>query len=145
MISSARGLVLDANILVRAVFGKQVIRIVHRFERASLYAPDRAFEDARIHIPRICQRRRWDPLSFLGGLNDVADRVASVNRDEYADYEHEARARIQSRDPNDWPIVALSLALDLPIWTEDRDFFGCGIATWITRTVEIYLRQGESA
>jgi hypothetical protein len=27
----------------------------------------------------------------------------------------------------------------LPIWTEDTDFFGCGVATWTTDRVELYL------
>jgi hypothetical protein len=30
--------------------------------------------------------------------------------------------------------------LDFPIWTEDQDFFGSGVATWITDRVELYLR-----
>ena len=38
----------------------------------------------------------------------------------------EALARIEIRDPRDWPI----LALDHPIWTEDQDFFGTGVPTW---------------
>jgi hypothetical protein len=32
-----------------------------------------------------------------------------------------------------------SLPLDCPIWTEDQDFFGSGVATWTTGTVEVYL------
>src|SRR5208282_1530756 len=42
-------------------------------------------------------------------------------------------------DPDDWPIVAVAMLLDLPIWTEDQDFFGSGIATWTTDRVELYL------
>lgn len=26
-----------------------------------------------------------------------------------------------------------------PPWTEDTDFFGCGVATWTTDRVELYL------
>jgi predicted nucleic acid-binding protein len=44
------------------------------------------------------------------------------------------------RDPDDWPIVAVALLLDFPIWTEDQDFFGTGVATWTTDRVELYLR-----
>jgi predicted nucleic acid-binding protein len=51
-----------------------------------------------------------------------------------------ARNRIAIRDPADWPIVATSLLLDCPIWTEDRDFFGAAVATWTTQTIELYLR-----
>jgi hypothetical protein len=32
--------------------------------------------------------------------------------------------------------------LGCPIWTEDTDFFGCGVATWTTDRVEIYLAEG---
>jgi len=52
----------------------------------------------------------------------------------------EAKQRIQERDIADWPLVALALALDCSIWTEDNDFFGVGVATWRTSTVEIYLK-----
>jgi predicted nucleic acid-binding protein len=55
-------------------------------------------------------------------------------------YEKMARSRVAIKDPADWPIVATSLLLDCPIWTEDRDFFGSGVATWTTQTVELYLR-----
>ena len=50
-----------------------------------------------------------------------------------------ARERIGRRDEDDWPILASALAFDCPIWTEDADFFGCGVATWTTDRVELYL------
>lgn len=52
----------------------------------------------------------------------------------------ESLERIRGRDPDDWPSVAAALALACPIWTEDRDFFGSGVATWTSDLVEIYLR-----
>jgi PIN domain len=30
--------------------------------------------------------------------------------------------------------------LQIPVWTEDQDFFGTGLATWTTDRVELYLR-----
>lgn len=48
-------------------------------------------------------------------------------------------ARIESRDAADWPVVALALLLDCPIWTEDQDFFGTAIATWTTDRIELFL------
>jgi predicted nucleic acid-binding protein len=65
--------------------------------------------------------------------------VQSVDEAVYAGFEAAARQRIQERDMDDWPLIALSMTLDCPIWTEDKDFFGIGIATWRTRHVEIYL------
>jgi predicted nucleic acid-binding protein len=45
------------------------------------------------------------------------------------------------RDPNDWPVVATALLLNFPVWTEDQDFFGGGVATWTTDRVELHLRE----
>ncbi len=45
-----------------------------------------------------------------------------------------ARRRIP-RDPNDWPSVALAIALNAGILTNDHDFLGCGCATWTFETL----------
>jgi len=36
--------------------------------------------------------------------------------------------------------LSLALMLKISVWTEDRDFFGTGIATWTTDRVELYLQ-----
>jgi hypothetical protein len=38
-------------------------------------------------------------------------------------------------------VLAAGLALNCPIWTEDSDFFGTGIATWTTDRVELFLQR----
>ena len=55
-----------------------------------------------------------------------------------------ARQRLFRRDEDDWPILAAALALDCPIWTEDTDFFGCGVAIWTTDRVELHLAVATS-
>ena len=50
----------------------------------------------------------------------------------YEAYEEIAYARIPSRDVEGWPVVGTVLLLDCPIWTEDQDFLGSGVATWTT-------------
>jgi predicted nucleic acid-binding protein len=66
--------------------------------------------------------------------------VQTIAPDELGRSEGAARARIGPRDPEDWPTLAAALLLDCPVWTEDQDFFGSGVATWTTATVEHYLR-----
>ena len=56
-------------------------------------------------------------------------------------FEVVARERLGQRDPDDWPILAAALALGCPIWTEDTDFFGCGVAIWTSRSVDMFLRE----
>jgi predicted nucleic acid-binding protein len=54
-----------------------------------------------------------------------------------------ARKRIHRRDEDDRPILASALAPGCPIWTEDTDFFGRGVATWTTDRVELYLAKAS--
>jgi PIN domain len=51
---SERRLVLDANILMRAVLGRRVRQIIETHsEHAAFFAPDVAFADARRHLPDV--------------------------------------------------------------------------------------------
>jgi predicted nucleic acid-binding protein len=71
----------------------------------------------------------------------IDDLIHVVDRSLYEEYEERARARIATRDDDDWPVVATALLIDAPIWTEDRDFFGSGIATWTSDRIELCLRD----
>ena len=72
-------------------------------------------------------------------LNSVMSAVQIIRQEELVSAENEARARIGARDADDWPAVAGALQFDCAVWTEDEDFFGSGVATWTTATVEIFL------
>lgn len=134
-------LVLDANILLRAVFGSRAYGFIRApTKQIAFCTPDVCFEEARRYVLPVAERRGFNlqrSLSILHGLEELVDAVDSA---EYAKLKVEAEKRISRRDPNDWPILATALLLNAPIWTEDQDFFGCGVATWITATVHLYLR-----
>jgi predicted nucleic acid-binding protein len=65
--------------------------------------------------------------------------IEIVENASLVEMESAARRRIAARDPGDWPLLALAMAINAPVWTEDPDFFGAGVATWTTPNVEIYL------
>lgn len=56
----------------------------------------------------------------------------------YQPFEATARRRIP-RDPDDWPTVALAIALEAGVLTNDYDFFGCGCPTWAVDTLRAEL------
>jgi predicted nucleic acid-binding protein len=62
-------------------------------------------------------------------LGLIAGLVQRLECEVYAQHEAVTRQRLNKRDEEDWPVVAAALAFDCPIWTEDTDFFGCGVAT----------------
>jgi predicted nucleic acid-binding protein len=72
-------------------------------------------------------------------LRSLRPFVGTVPQEAYASQADEARRRLRRRDESDWPYLALALTVDCPIWTEDQDFFGCGVATRTTDRVEFYL------
>ena len=91
-----KAIVLDANILIRAVLGKRVRElIVENLATVKFFAPDVAYADARKYLPALLEKR---------GVKSAAD-----------------------------------MTIGCPVWTEDADFFGTGVATWTTDRVELYL------
>ena len=136
-----KGLVLDANILLRAVFGTRVRELLETYEDAAgFYSPDVCFQEAQEYIPHVAKRRAVDSALALSVLEEVSRIVTPVDKSLFESYEELARERIQRRDPDDWPVVAVALMLGIPVWTEDQDFFGSGIPTWTTDRVELYLK-----
>jgi len=91
--------------------------------------------------PDVSERRGFDVDLAFSILEQIGQIIQPVDRSLYEEYEEIARKRVLPRDPEDWPVAATALLLDLPIWTEDQDFFGTGIATWTTDRVELYLRD----
>lgn len=142
---AARRLVLDANILVRAVLGKRVKYIITTYAvEAEFFAPEVAY-DAERHLPEILAKHdRADEVeAALAYLTQLRATVRGVPEEVYLDHKAEALARIEQREPDDWPILATAMILECPIWTEDNDFFGAGVPTWTTDRVEIYLRPAD--
>ena len=138
---TAKRVVIDANILIRAVLGRRVSDLFDEYRaEVEFCTPPLTFTEAERHLPAVAAKRDLDLGKILDSLSRLR-RVVSIVSDDALLVRHDAAlARIGQRDPNDWPLVAAALALDCPIWTEDRDFFGVGVATWTTATVEVYLR-----
>jgi predicted nucleic acid-binding protein len=134
-------IVLDANILIRAVMGRRVRQILEEYadREVRFYAPDVAYSDAEKYLPPLLRKRRKSDADVSSSLSYLQYLVEPVDRDSYGAFEEEARQRLRGRDEDDWPVLATALALSYPIWTEDTDFFGTGIAVWTTSRVEIFL------
>jgi predicted nucleic acid-binding protein len=126
-------LILDANILMRAVLGRGTRALLAKYgEGSGFVAPDAAFYEARKHLPQVIERRELQEEPFMAYFDSLTNVVQTVEFETYSACEAIARQRLGRRDEDDWPILTAALALRCPIWTEDTDFFGCGVATWTT-------------
>ena len=110
-------------------------------EEVSFFVPEAAYAEAEDHLSGVVVKRGGDPEKALSFLRALRSLVELIGRDVYGEFEAEARERLGQRDPEDWPILAAALALRCPIWTEDTDFFGCGVATWTSSRVQVFLRE----
>jgi predicted nucleic acid-binding protein len=130
--------------LIRAALGRRVFPLLERYaESVGLLAPEQAFADARAHVPNILLKRGLPPERTARLSDELFARLVNLVVPEpdstYARREAQARQRLLRRDESDWPYIALALTVGCPIWTEDLDFFGCGVPIWTTDRVEIYL------
>lgn len=142
-----RRLVVDANILIRAVLGPRARNIIlEHADRTAFFAPEVAYDDARKYLPTLAAKRGAAPeaatrtLEVLDAFEGV---VLAVAQETYEVARLDAEARLEGRDLDDWPILATAMVLDCPIWTEDQDFFGTGVPTWTTDRVELYLNNTD--
>jgi predicted nucleic acid-binding protein len=139
-----RSLVLDANILLRAVLGKRVGELIERYAaKVDLFAPDSAFDEVEEHLAPLAGKTGMPVERAIAVYDRLGRLVQELPHPMYGEYEAAARARIERVDADDWPVIACALALESPIWTEDRDFFGAGVPTWTTDRVELYLANAE--
>ena len=138
----SKALVVDANILVRAVLGRRVREVIEAHaEHVLFFVPESAFTEAEEHLAALVVKRGGDPEKALALLRSLGRLVELIGSEVYGELEAEARERLSRRDPEDWPILACALALRCPVWTEDTDFFGCGVATWTSDRVRMFLRD----
>ena len=96
-------------------------------------------DEVREYVLALCAKRGWPIAPAVELLDALLGLLHVIDTPLFAEFEADALRRIGARDPEDWPVVALALAVDAPVWTEDTDFFGSGVATWTTENVEVYL------
>jgi predicted nucleic acid-binding protein len=134
-------LVLDANILIRAILGKRVRLLLEKYadRGARFYAPEVAFADAEKYLPALLRKRGKPTDDLPAAINYLRSLVEALSNETFAGYETAARQRLRGRDEEDWPILAASISLACGVWTEDTDFFGAGVAVWTTDRVELFL------
>jgi predicted nucleic acid-binding protein len=137
-------LAVDASSLVAEALRARGRKLLTHPELDLLVAAEawnETYHELRQRVALLVERGHLAAAPAVELLNEalaaVAARITVVPPDVYAERLEEARRRIP-RDPRDAPTVAVALTLGCGIWTDDHDFFGCGLPVWTTQTL---LRQ----
>jgi predicted nucleic acid-binding protein/ribosomal protein S18 acetylase RimI-like enzyme len=139
-------LVLDANILIRAVLGRRVRQLLETCAKRGIrfYAPDVAYAEAQRYLLSPLANRGQSSANLPATLEYLRSLVVPVDSKIFDIHKVDARDRLRGRNEEDWPVLAAALTLGCAIWTEDTDLLGTGPAVWTTNRVEIFLKaQGD--
>jgi predicted nucleic acid-binding protein len=140
MTARNKTLVLDANILIRAVLGSRVRNLIlNNADKVIFFVPEVCLADAKKYLPEILSGKGLDSSTAIDLLDYLMSHIQTLENEWLEDFEESARGRMQSRDLDDWPVLAAALALDCPICTQDADFFGVGVVTWSTQHIESFF------
>jgi hypothetical protein len=94
-----RALVVDANILIRAVLGKRVTYA----EDVSFFVPESAYAEAQEQLAAVIIKHGGDPAKALTLVRSLGEMVELIGSEIYGEFEAEVRERLAKRDPEDWP------------------------------------------
>ena len=79
---ASRALVLDAKILIRAVLGNRVRRILEKYaDGVSFFVPESAYCEEEGHLAALVTKRGGDPATALGLLRAMVGLADLVSPD----------------------------------------------------------------
>ena len=108
------------------------------------------------HLPRLIERKLaaqgFGPEDIALGLTsgqqlwkNFQNALIVLEEEAYSPFEYRARRRVP-HDPNDWPCVALALALGASILTDNVRHLGrSAIGVWDSGTVDVLIDELEDA
>jgi len=131
-------LVADANVLLAALLGGRAKAVLQHPEIEELLTPEATFAEIQEYALILARKKRLPLDTMLLAL--AALPVSVVEREVYANALPQARKRIAQRDPDDIDVLALTLHMRLPLWTNDNDFEGTGIEWYTTAELLRKLR-----
>jgi predicted nucleic acid-binding protein len=87
-------------------------------------------EEVHRYLPLLARKKALDLEDLLIAFATLPIQV--YHPAFYASRIAQAKKLIGDRDPDDVPLLALALALDAPVWSNDRDFEGLGHPVFTT-------------
>ena len=102
-------------------------------------SPVAVAEEVAEHLPALAAKAKIDHDVALLALRAMP--VDWQQPDLYEPCREEALQRVGQRDPDDWPVVALALALNLPVWSQDKDLEETRLRVYTTGELLDALRR----
>ena len=122
-------LAADANVLLSAVLGGRARLILESPQVDQILTVEQIMAEVEEYAGLLARKKRLAEDLVLLAVGALP--VTVVGRTDYAAAIPEATKRIEHRDPDDVELLALALAFNIPVWSNDNDFEGTGVH-WLT-------------
>jgi predicted nucleic acid-binding protein len=123
----------DANVLLSAVIGGRARLVLTHPEIEEVVTTEETFAEVREYAVLLGRKKKLAPDTIL--LTIAALPISIISPEIYAGAMDEARKLIGRRDPDDIEILALTLHMNIPLWSNDNDFEDCGIVRLTTAQI----------
>ncbi|HMD97028.1 MAG TPA: PIN domain-containing protein [Terriglobia bacterium] len=123
-------LVADANVLLSAVLGGRAKLVLGHPDITEVLTAGETLGEVQEYAGSLARKKRLAEDLVL--LAVAALPVTVVEREAYVASISEASRRVGKRDPKDVEILALAIALRVPLWSNDKDFEGTGVEWYST-------------
>jgi predicted nucleic acid-binding protein len=127
-----------ANVLLSAVLGGRANLILQRAEVEEILTTEETLDEVEEYALGLAKKKKLHEDLVLLAMATLP--VTVVERKVYASGISEASRRIGQRDPDDIPILALALTLNVPLWSNDKDFKDVGVEWFTTERLLRRLR-----
>ncbi len=129
-------LIVDANVLLGSVLGRSIVLLEELAASGTIMlVPEQMMREASLIV---ADRERVAVSGAEDRLRSVATTVTTLDSPHFDHEEARARERLSAAGQKDWPLLAASLALDAPIWSNDKHLWGTGVAVWRTRNISFF-------
>lgn len=115
-------LVLDTTVIFSALIAGGKTRDVILSGESTLYVPEFFFTELQNNLDEVEEKTGLErnELELLLGM--LFEQIRIVPREEFEHYLGDAEEHIADHDPDDVPFLALALALDADVWSDDNHF-----------------------
>jgi len=136
--------VIDTNILFSALLRSSVTRKIILSDVFELYVPEFLYDEIVRHADLILERSKLSRTDYTALLLLFQKHTKIVKHEVYQRTMPLAEQTMKEIDVTDSPFVALALALDSPIWTNDAHFKQQNLVDVYTTSELLALLQLES-
>ena len=115
-----RSVAADSNVLLSAAVGHAARRVFERAQKLVVVTTEANLAEVQAYLPSMAQAYGLDLVEVQEALAALPIKLYSER--QYRGRIPQARRYLQERDPDDVALAALAFKLQIPIWSNDRDF-----------------------